>query len=67
MKEFIIKALSKNGDVSSKRVFGALGFVCSIIFIAIWQHDLIDMLLITSASLLGLEKITDIFTKKVAK
>ncbi len=67
MKKFFKDMLSSEGNVSSKRVLGALGFICSIIFIAIWKHDFIDMLLITSASLLGLEKITDIFTKKVSK
>lgn len=56
--------LSNNDSVSSKRVLGVIGFVCSIIFIAIWQHDLIDLLLLTSASLVGLETVANAFRKK---
>jgi len=56
--------LSNNDSVSSKRVLGVIGFVCSIIFIAIWQHDLIDLLLLTSASLVGLETVANAFKKK---
>lgn len=64
MKKFILDMLSNNDSVSSKRVLGVIGFVCSIIFIAIWQHDLIDLLLLTSASLVGLETVANAFKKK---
>ena len=64
MKKFILDMLSNNDSVSSKRVLGVIGFVCSIIFIAIWQHDLIDLLLLTSASLVGLETVANAFRKK---
>jgi hypothetical protein len=64
MKKFFKDMLSSEGNVSSKRVLGALGFVCSIIFIAIWKHDLIDTLLITSASLVGLGTVSEIFKPK---
>ena len=67
MGNFIKEMLSSQSNVSSKRVIGSIGYIAAIIFIAIWQHDMIDMLLITSASLLGLEKVADIFTKKVEK
>jgi len=64
MKKFIIDMLSSEGNVSSKRVLGAIGFLSAIVFIAIWSRDLIDMLLITSASLVGLQTVTDIFKPK---
>lgn len=60
--EFITNIFSSNSDVSSKRVFGALGFVCSIIFIGIWKRDMISELMLTSAALLGLG-ILDRFNK----
>lgn len=64
MKKFIKDMFSSQTGVSSKRVFGGLGFVCAIIFIALWKRDLIDLLLITSATMLGLETISAIFTPK---
>ena len=64
MKKFILDMLSNSQGVSSKRVLGLIGYVCSIIFIAIWARDLIDLLLITSASLVGLDTVTNIFTPK---
>lgn len=64
MKKFIVDMLSSEGNVSSKRVLGAIGFISAIVFIGIWQHDLINLLLITSASLVGLQTITDIFKPK---
>lgn len=65
MKKFIIiffKSLfselkeihSSGSSLSSKRFYGAIGFLCSIVFIAVWQHNLINELLFTSAALLGL-------------
>ncbi len=57
MKElinFIKSALSKDSPESSKRLLGAIGYISGIIMIAIWSHDLIDDLLLTSATLLGL-------------
>lgn len=64
MKKFIKDMLSSDNGVSSKRVFGAIGFICSIIFIALWARELIEVLLITSASMIGLETITNIFKPK---
>ena len=58
--KFLREILSKESDASSKRFFGAIGFLCSIVFIAIWNHDLISELLITSSALIGL----GIFDKK---
>ena len=56
--------LSNSTGVSSKRVLGLIGYLAAIVFIALWQHDLIDLLLVTSASLVGLETVTQIFTPK---
>ena len=67
MKQFFKDMFSSKPGVSSKRVFGGLGFVCAIIFIAIWARDFIDLLLITSATMLGLETISSIFTPKQNK
>ena len=64
MKKFFKDMFSSETGVSSKRVFGGLGFMCAIVFIALWSRDLIDMLLITSASMIGLETISAIFTPK---
>lgn len=62
--KFVANALRSNTDESSKRLFGAIGFICSIVFIAIWSHSLFQELLYTSAALLGLETLTNIFKKK---
>ena len=64
MKKFLKDMLSSESSVSSKRVLGSIGFICSIIFIAIWRIDLVEMLTVTSASLVGLETITNIFKPK---
>jgi cobalamin biosynthesis protein CobD/CbiB len=61
---FVAQALRSNTDESSKRLFGAIGFICSIIFIAIWSHALFNELLYVSVALLGLESVTNIFKKK---
>ena len=64
MNKFLKDMFSSEKGVSSKRVFGGIGFLCSIVFIALWSRDLIDFLLITSASMIGLETISAIFTPK---
>ena len=61
---FIANSLKAEKPESSKRLFGAIGFICAIVFIAIWQHDLIETLLFVSATLLGLETVANIFRKK---
>ena len=67
MEKFLREMLSNENNISSKRVLGTIGFICSIVFIALWSRDLIDMLLITSASLVGLETISGIFVPKAKK
>ena len=64
MNKFIKDMLSNSEGVSSKRVLGLVGYVCAIIIIFIWQRNLTDLLLITSASLVGLETVTNIFKPK---
>lgn len=64
MNKFLKDMLSNSDGVSSKRVLGMIGFISAIIFIALWSRDLIDLLLVTSASLVGLETVTNIFTPK---
>jgi len=64
MKKFLKDMLSNSAAVSSKRVLGMIGFVSAIVFIALWARDLIDLLLVTSASLVGLETVTSIFAPK---
>lgn len=54
MKEYLKKVFSGSDEASSKRFFGAIGFICSILFISIWKHDLISELLYVSSALLGL-------------
>lgn len=64
MKKFIKDMLSNSEGVSSKRVLGMIGYLSATVYIAIWQRDLIDLLLITSASLVGLETVTNLFKPK---
>lgn len=52
--KFIKGALSSDSPESSKRLLGFIGYISAIIMIAIWRHDLILELLITSGTLLGL-------------
>ena len=54
MIQFIKNIFSADKSESAKRFFGAIGFICAIVFIAIWAHNLIDELLYISAALIGL-------------
>lgn len=59
-----LKNIHSSGTTeSAKRFYGAIGFICAIIGIFIFRHDLLDILLYTSAALLGLETIFNIFKK----
>jgi hypothetical protein len=71
MKKFINKLLSfvantlrSEKSESSKRLFGAIGFLASVAFIGIWVHDLIEELMYVSVMLLGLETVANLFKKK---
>lgn len=52
--EWISGIFSKSSDTSSKRVFGGIGFICSIVIIWLRMPDMTNELLYVSASLLGL-------------
>jgi hypothetical protein len=52
--KFIKASLTKGSPESSKRLFGAIGFISSIVFIAIWEHGMINELLYVSSALIGL-------------
>lgn len=62
-----------SGGYSSKRVLGILGFVlcCAIFVLAFFMEkdipDFAEMLLVTSASLCGVDSITSIWSKSVSK
>ena len=61
---FVANALRSETSESSKRIFGAIGFLASVAFIGIWVHDLINELMYVSVMLLGLETVTNLFKKK---
>ena len=69
-KDFILQMFTGQNSISSKRVMGVLGwFVC--LFICIWctilaipAPEIINMLFICSASLLGIDSIMSPFKKK---
>jgi hypothetical protein len=52
---FVANSLRADTSESSKRLFGALGFMCFILAIYIWRHDLVETLGWISAALLGLD------------
>ena len=62
-----------SGGFSSKRIFGALGmFTCLVILIVAFitekpVPDFAELIYVTSASLLGLDNVTDIFKKTIEK
>lgn len=69
-RDFILQMLTGKNTISSKRVMGVLGwFVC--LFISVWctvlaipAPEIINMLFICSASLLGIDSIMSPFNKK---
>ena len=61
---FVANSMKADTVESSKRLFGAIGFITALVYIAIWGHDLIETLLFVSAALLGLETVSNIFRKK---
>ena len=60
-----------SGGFSSKRVFGAVGMlICLILLVAAFildkgVPDFAELVYITSASLMGLDNVTDIFKKSI--
>ena len=60
---FIENLYKSDSPQSAKRFFGSIGFICSIVFIAIWAHALINELMYVSATLIGLDTIVKGFKK----
>ena len=75
MNKFSWKTIfqAHSGGFSSKRVFGALGMIiCLGLLIASFVierpiPDFAELVYITSASLLGLDNVTDIFKKSLTE
>ena len=70
MKDFVLKIFKSHSGVSSKRVFGGLGFLISLgvliycTIMVIQAPIMIDMVLICSMSLLGIDSVTGMFNGK---
>lgn len=64
MIDFLKSLFESDKPQSSKRFFGAIGFICFIVFVAVWDHSLIDTLGFISVSLIGLDTITTAFKPK---
>lgn len=74
MKQFVDKLMSffanslrAETPESSKRLFGAIGFMCFILAVFIWRHDIIELLGWISAGLLGLDVVTQVVSKMKKK
>ena len=63
MMQFIKDMFNSESPTSSKRVFGAIGFLAATVKIIGWQPDLVETLLFTSATLIGLDAMTKMFKK----
>lgn len=70
ISKFLIDALSSTESVSSKRLFGGVGFVTSSIVVVYCTitgkqaPDIVELYLICSVSLVGLDSITGIWRGK---
>ena len=54
MGNFFKNIFLKDKPESSKRFFGAIGFIAATAVICVFQQQMVDELLYTSAALLGL-------------
>ena len=71
-ESFIREVFSENGYGASKRVFGALGIIGAL-FVMVWLavkeggtdsvKDIVETIIISSISLLGISSVTGIFKK----
>lgn len=64
MITFLKNLFLKNKPESSKRFFGAVGFIAATLVICIFKQNLIDQLLYTSAALMGMGILDETFNKK---
>jgi hypothetical protein len=64
MMTFLRNIFTSDKPESSKRFFGAIGYISAIVAIFVWRHDLVETLLFVSAGLLGLDSITKIWKKE---
>ena len=64
MKTFFKNIFLKNKPESSKRFFGAVGFIAATLVICIYQQQMINELLYTSAALMGMGILDETFNKK---
>ncbi len=64
MIDFLKGVFSSGTAESAKRVFGAIGFLCGIIFIALWKHEFIPDLIYSSMALLGLGTFETLINRK---
>ena len=63
MLKFIGGIFSSGTPESAKRVFGAIGFIASIIMIWMYDHTLIQYLLTLCVAMLGLESVLGMIEK----
>jgi hypothetical protein len=63
MKNWLKLLFSSDPGVSSKRFFGAIGFIWACILITLKKPELIENLLYVSVALLGLGSILTAFQK----
>lgn len=68
-KDFIVKMLSSNSGISSKRVCGVIGWIVCLIVLMycsiqiIQAPDIMEVIVWTSTMLLGVDSITGIWKK----
>ena len=64
---FFLNIFRKDSPESCKRVFGAIGFVVFIIYVGVFDHNLIDTLGYLSAGLIAGGMAETIFSKLKSK
>jgi TfoX/Sxy family transcriptional regulator of competence genes len=64
MNKILFQIFSSHGKISSKRVFGGIGFIWSMILISLGMYDATVLTALgISASMIGLETIATFFNK----
>jgi len=57
---YIGEALKADTQESAKRLSGFIGWICAIVGIFIWQKELIDELMYTSAGMVGFDAVVEL-------